>query len=148
LQLDIEQKPSTESRVYLSQNKDANDMPMLCIYWKPGTPEWQTTKTFIEKFKQEWQRFDLGSAIWNERLYESEQIWLSNISDAFHQAGTTRMSDDSRQGVVNANLQVHGVENLYIASCSVFPTSGTANPTFTLMALSLRLADFLKAVNT
>jgi len=46
--------------------------------------------------------------------------------------------------VVNANLQVHGIANLYLASCSTFPTGGSSNPTFTLMALSLRLADRLQ----
>jgi hypothetical protein len=59
--------------------------------------------------------------------------------------GTTRMHADPRQGVVDAQCQVHGVDNLYIAGSSVFPTGGYANPTLTLVALALRLADHLKS---
>ena len=63
-----------------------------------------------------------------------------------HHLGTTRMSDDPKQGVVDADGQVHGVGNLYVAGSSVFPTYGASNPTLNLMALTLRLADHLKKV--
>ena len=56
---------------------------------------------------------------------------------------TTRMHADPRHGVVDADLRVHGVRNLYAAGASVFPTAGFANPTLTIVALSLRLADVL-----
>ena len=60
--------------------------------------------------------------------------------------GTTRMHDDPKRGVVDANGRVHGIDNLYVAGSSVFPTSGAANPTLTIVALAIRLADRLKAV--
>lgn len=63
---------------------------------------------------------------------------------ASHHIGVTRMHPDPKQGVVDANCQVHGVSNLFIASSSVFPTGGYANPTLTIVALSLRLADRVK----
>ena len=53
------------------------------------------------------------------------------------------MHDDPRQGVVDADCRVHGIDNLYVAGSSVFPTSGAANPTLTIVALALRLADHL-----
>jgi choline dehydrogenase-like flavoprotein len=58
--------------------------------------------------------------------------------------GTTRMHVDPKRGVVDPDCRVHGVANLYVAGSSVFPTSGYANPTFTIVALALRLADHLK----
>ena len=58
--------------------------------------------------------------------------------------GSTRIHSDPKQGVVDANCQVHGVSNLFIAGSSVFPTGGFANPTFTIVALALRLADHIK----
>ncbi len=61
-----------------------------------------------------------------------------------HQAGTTRMSARPEDGVVDANLAVHGVGNLHVASSSAFVTSGHANPTFTILTLALRLADHLR----
>ena len=58
--------------------------------------------------------------------------------------GTTRMHADPRRGVVDADCRVHGIANLYIAGSSVFPTSGSANPTLTVVALALRLAEYVR----
>ena len=58
--------------------------------------------------------------------------------------GTTRMHRDPTLGVVDENCRVHGVANLYVAGSSVFPTGGASNPTLTIVALALRLADHLK----
>jgi choline dehydrogenase-like flavoprotein len=65
--------------------------------------------------------------------------------DRAHPIGTTRMSENPKEGVVDFNGQVHGVEGLFIAGSSVFPTAGHANPTLMIVALSIRLADWLKA---
>jgi choline dehydrogenase-like flavoprotein len=54
------------------------------------------------------------------------------------------MHSDPRQGVVDPDSKVHDIDNLYVAGSSVFPTGGSANPTLTLVALTLRLADHLK----
>jgi choline dehydrogenase-like flavoprotein len=64
--------------------------------------------------------------------------------DSAHTAGTTRMSDDPKQGVVDSNCRVHGVAGLYVAGASVFPTSGHANPTLMIVSLAIRLADRIK----
>jgi len=58
--------------------------------------------------------------------------------------GTTRMADAPEHGVVDANCRVHGVDNLFIAGSSVFTTGGASNPTLTIVALALRLADHLR----
>jgi choline dehydrogenase-like flavoprotein len=60
--------------------------------------------------------------------------------------GTTRMHVDPRKGVVDANLRVHGVSNLFVAGSAVYPTYGAANPTLNLLALALRLAEHLKGL--
>ncbi|HWP10777.1 MAG TPA: GMC family oxidoreductase, partial [Ramlibacter sp.] len=57
--------------------------------------------------------------------------------------GTARMGSDVRKSVVNSNCRVHSVGNLYVAGSAVFPTSSQANPTLTLIALSLRLGRHL-----
>lgn len=69
----------------------------------------------------------------------------AQTTDGFHSIGTTRMSDDPREGIVDANCRVHGTANLYIASTSVLTTSAEANPTFVGAALALRLAHHLAA---
>jgi len=67
-----------------------------------------------------------------------------DIHGGYHHMGTTRMNNDPKKGVVDENCKVHGIENLYIAGSSVLPTVGYANPTLTIAALSLRLADYVK----
>jgi choline dehydrogenase-like flavoprotein len=71
--------------------------------------------------------------------------WPASLSGGRHHIGTTRTHADPRQGVVDPDCRVHGLANLYVAGSSVFPTAGYANPTLTIVALALRLADHLKA---
>jgi choline dehydrogenase-like flavoprotein len=73
----------------------------------------------------------------------SKRIEALKIGSSWHHMGTTRMHSDPKRGVVDGNCRVHGVSNLYIAGSSVFPTSGHANPTLTIVALALRLGDHL-----
>jgi choline dehydrogenase-like flavoprotein len=70
---------------------------------------------------------------------------MNQASDGFHQVGTTRMGHDCKSSVVDANLKVHGIQNLHVASSSVFPTSGQANSTLLGVALAIRLAHHLKS---
>ena len=63
-----------------------------------------------------------------------------------HYLGTTRMSNLPQHGVVDENCKVHDLNNLYIASSSVFATSSYANPTLTVVALAIRLADHIKGI--
>jgi choline dehydrogenase-like flavoprotein len=93
----------------------------------------------------EFGRLDVGRIRLNELLLEDVERWSENLSWFGHHMGTTRMSETPRTGVVDADCRVHGMANLYIASSAVFPTSGFANPTLTILALSLRLADRLKS---
>jgi choline dehydrogenase-like flavoprotein len=65
--------------------------------------------------------------------------------DASHHMGTTRMGADPKTSVVDAELRVHSQANLFCAGSSVFPSSGCANPTFTITALAIRLARHLEA---
>jgi choline dehydrogenase-like flavoprotein len=58
--------------------------------------------------------------------------------------GTTRMSSNPKEGVVDANCKVHGISNLYMAGSSCYVTAGAVNPTLTLLALTIRLSDHVK----
>jgi choline dehydrogenase-like flavoprotein len=81
----------------------------------------------------------------DERAIPDDPDEVSNVVFDFgHHMGTTRMASSPEDGVVDANCRVFGLDNLHVASCSVFPTSGISSPTFTLLALALRLADELE----
>ena len=69
--------------------------------------------------------------------------WIDSFTSAAHHLGTARMAATPSRGVVNPSLQVFGVENLYVCDASVFPTSGSANPSLTITALGVRLAQYL-----
>ena len=72
------------------------------------------------------------------------QAWSNELQWGWHHMGTTRMHEDPKQGVVDAQCRVHGVGNLFIAGSSVFPTVGKDYPTLTLVALAIRAADHIK----
>ncbi len=72
--------------------------------------------------------------------------WPSAMHGSSHHMGTTRMHADPKRGVVDQTSKVHGIANLFIAGSSVFPTVGHANPTLTIVALALRVADHIKGV--
>jgi len=146
LQLEVEQYPNPESRVMLSEDTDELGMPRVILDWQLTGDEKQSMKNYINLFKPDWNRLNLGDANWEiaKDLFEEGDEWLKECRDTYHQTGTTRMSNNPDEGVVDSNCKVHGINNLYIGSCSVFPTGGTANPTLTMMAICMRLADFLK----
>jgi choline dehydrogenase-like flavoprotein len=73
-----------------------------------------------------------------------DHSWPGFTSGGWHHMGTTRMSDDPQTGVVDPNCKLHGASNLFIAGGSCFVTAAAPNPTLTIVALSLRLADHLK----
>ena len=73
-----------------------------------------------------------------------DSAWPKHLSGGWHHMGTTRMNEDPKQGVVDANCKVHGIANLSVAGGAVFPTGGAVNPTLTLVAMALRLSDHLK----
>ena len=103
----------------------------------------------MEALDKELRRLGLGTAKPQDWLTDASQEWnvdpliSSHPTGGYHHMGTTRMSDSPSQGVVDADCKVHGLENLYVAGSSVFPTSSWANPTLTISALALHSADQL-----
>jgi choline dehydrogenase-like flavoprotein len=85
-----------------------------------------------------------GELLINDQRLE-EQISRSTPTGGHH-IGTTRMAADPTQGVVDRNCTMHGISNLHIAGAAVFPTCGHANPTLTIIALSVRLAGHVKGL--
>jgi choline dehydrogenase-like flavoprotein len=138
-----ETAPNPANRVTLAAERDALGLPRARLHWRVGSLERRTVEQTMRLVAAELGRLDLGRVRLNELLLEDDARWSENLSWFGHHMGTTRMSDDASRGVVDANCRVHGVANLFIAGSSVFPTAGFANPTLTLLALALRLADHL-----
>jgi len=143
LSIGIEQSPNINSFVSLSSDKDQLGVEKLNIHWNSlNDIEKHTIKNATNIFSREVGITDLGKTKLSEDLL-SEKLY-SREDPINHHIGTTRMSTSSATGVVDKNCKVFNVNNLYIAGSSVFTTSSMVNPTFTIIALSLRLGKYLK----
>lgn len=141
LEFHAEQAPNPDSRLTLSPERDAFGMPRLKIDWRITGLDLASLERGYDLLARELAMSGAGSLVFDrEKLADKAK---RNGIVGGHHIGTTRMSDDPRHGVVDRDCRVHGVDNLYVASASVFPTSGQANPTLTLLALAFRLADEL-----
>ncbi len=146
LEVRSEQEPNPNSRVTLSSaQRDAFGQPRAHLHWELTYRDKHTMRTIATMFHNELTRLDLGELHQDPWLTTDELVWPSDMVGGHHHMGTTRMSDDPKTGVVDANCRTHAHHNLYIAGSSVFPTAGYVNPTATLLALAMRLADHLRA---
>jgi choline dehydrogenase-like flavoprotein len=143
LRIDCEQAPNAENRITLSEDHDAVGMPRAIIAWRMSEHEHRTIGIFAKVVDKYLNQLGFGPIDWNPVLCQSDDSWLKFTRDTFHPMGGTQMGVDPIASVVDSNLKVHGTANLFVASCSTFPAGGSSNPTFTLMALTLRLGSHL-----
>jgi choline dehydrogenase-like flavoprotein len=138
-----EQAPNHASRVTLAEKVDRFGVPRARVEWRLTELEHRTMLATAGVVGEELEAAGLGSFRPLPELAAFEP-WAVNAFDTFHHTGSTRMADDAGHGVVDADCRVHGLANLFVAGSSVFPTSGFAHPTLTLVALAIRLADRLR----
>ena len=139
----VEQPPESTRTIMLSNERDALGLPKPIVRWNCGPAEIETTRQLTRWIADDLTR--LGIARVRELpAMTNDDSWLATVRDGFHLAGTTRMSNTPETGVVDLDLQVHGLEGLYVVGGSVFPCSSYAHPTLTIIALAFRLADCLR----
>jgi choline dehydrogenase-like flavoprotein len=139
-----EQAPNRDSRVTLVPERDAMGMPRVKLDWRLTALDRRSFRGFYEVLGRELGRRGIGRVRMHDWVLASESsTWPKSLGGGWHHMGTTRMHSDPRQGVVDPSCRVHGLANLYVAGAAVYPTAGCANPTLTLVALSLRLSDHL-----
>ncbi|WP_207477682.1 FAD-dependent oxidoreductase [Arenibaculum pallidiluteum] len=139
-----EQAPNPDSRVTLTGDRDRFGMQRVRLDWRTGELDKRTVMRHARALGAEFSRTGAGIFRIEPWVEDESMSWSPRMEGGYHHMGTTRMAADPRQGVVDGDCQVHGVRNLYIAGSSVFPTGGNINPTLTIVALALRLADHLK----
>ncbi|MGR3465071.1 GMC oxidoreductase [Limimaricola sp.] len=144
--LTFECVPNPDSTVHLVEERDLFGQRRIGLDWRLTDQELQTVKRGTDLFIRELGRLGIGRA-WTEVLRD-DYDWPAYVARGKHHCGTTRMSADPATGVVDAQGRVHGMSNLFISSSSVFPTMGYANPTLTIGALSIRMADTFRAAAT
>jgi hypothetical protein len=141
LRLMSEQFPLSQSAIHLGESRDHLGMPTVEIDWRIDGREIETLATCSELVSEYLERHQLASVRLDPVLAARDSSLLKQFGDYYHHMGMARMANTPAEGVVDCNLKVFGTRNLYVAGAAVYPTTGFANPTFTAIALGLRLAD-------
>jgi len=137
----MEQIPLPSNRIILTPEKDSFGQPKIELRWQLTNQEIRSLNKITTTVKQELNHSGLGYFSQKEQPLALDFKQLSG----YHHLGTTRMHVNPKHGVVNADCRIHGINNLYVAGSSVFPTGGYANPTLTIVALAIKLSDKIKA---
>lgn len=137
-----EQLPNPSSRVLLSDRRDRLGSPLTKLDWRLSDLDHHTISRTQALLGEAFEAAGVGRI--EQRYREGDDTPIMN--GGYHMMGATRMHESPAKGVVDADGRVHGVENLYVAGMSVFPTAGFANPTLTVVALAVRLAAHLRKV--
>ena len=137
----MELVPDPDRRLSLTRARDPLGMQRLHLSMTVSDSDFMHYRLTLAELGRQL----LGAGLGMIRLDRKQRDeWLEVLDWGNHHMGTTRMSDDPRSGVVDPNLKVHGISNLFVAGSSTFPTYGSSNPTLNLVALTLRLADHLQ----
>jgi choline dehydrogenase-like flavoprotein len=141
LQQRIDQAPNPQSRITLTSEHDALGLPKINLHWDItdlDVHSWQRGQEIMLR--------ELSALGFGRFAVEpiTADLARANVVGHYHHMGTTRMSASPRDGVVDADCKVHGVENLFVAGSSTFPTGGSSGPTMTIIAMAIRLADHLR----
>lgn len=144
LSVSVEQLANENSAITLSERLDALGQKVAVMDWRIGDAEIAAILLFVDEFSVAAERANLGR-LELEPCVEQRNVkgMIQKMFDQKHHIGATRMAADKEDGVVDLNLKVFGADNVFVCSSSVFPSGGFSNPTHTILALALRLADHL-----
>jgi choline dehydrogenase-like flavoprotein len=144
LRVDCEQSVRAGNRILIAdQSTDALGIPKAIVDWRVSGDEILSLRRYSQFLREEFDRLNIGAIDWDHDALQENSENFPEIRDTNHPMGGTVMGFNPSHSVVNDDLRVHGVANLYIASCSTFPSGGSSNPTFTMIALALRLSERL-----
>lgn len=139
----MELAPDPDRRLTLTGEKDALGLPRLKLDMRIADEDFDRFRRTLTELGRQLLASRTGLLRIN---CKNRQDWLKVMDWGHHHLGTTRMHEDPKQGVVDADGLVHGIANLYVAGSGVFPSYSASNPTLNLVALTLRLGDHLKKV--
>jgi choline dehydrogenase-like flavoprotein len=140
LDFNAEQVPNWHSHVRLADRIDSLGMRQLHVDWRYAEADVRTVATAFQLLQRDISVAGIGDLSLEPDEADIDAVIRRDGAYGGHHIGTARMGLDPTEGVVDGNCRVFGLHNLYIASSAVFPTSGQANPTLTIVALAVRLA--------
>jgi hypothetical protein len=137
--MQLEENPTENNKIVLDKKKDKFGIPMTKLFYKKSKHTLKTAKLFMEEFGNLCRKNDLGRIAIKDSIYNLEEY--EDLGGAYHHLGGTRMGINKFDSVVNKDLKVHDVNNLYVSGSSNFTTGGYTNPTLTIIQFSIRLAE-------
>ena len=141
LRYESEQQPNRENYVALDPEAgDAFGIQRAQLHWSRTLEDRESIVRSAIRIGEIAGETGLGRI----ELEDHFDLRFWDASTAWHQLGTARMSVSPNNGVVDADMKLHGTQNLYVAGGSAFPSGGRANPTLTIVALSVRPAGHLR----
>jgi choline dehydrogenase-like flavoprotein len=141
-----EQLPDRANQIGLSKRTDPYGIPLATISWDIREPERRTFAATMRRFAEYWSRQGLSRFGYLDWRTPPERLALGDLedtSDIAHPMGSMRMGTDPQSSVLNGELAIHAIPNVWVASTSAFPSGSSANPTMMLVMLTLRLGDRL-----
>ena len=136
-----EQEPLSKSRISLADTCDSLGMRRTRLDWQVSQLELRTIRTFVEVAMR--SLAGIARVKPDADLMALSERFIERCGDGYHHMGGMRMANSPKKGLVDENLRLHGMDNGFVCSSAVFPTSGFSNPTHTLLALAVRLAEHL-----
>lgn len=143
LQVDIEQTPTPLSRLLLAKEVDHMGRRRLVVDWKVSPRDIQLVREVATMATSAWRHSPLSKFADLELMLPDRFDDLKVLYDVYHPTGSVRMGSSPDNSVVNSDLRIWSIQNCYVSSTAVFPSSGSANPGLTHLALTARLADHI-----
>ncbi len=140
LQLDIEQHPNPDSRLYLSSARDASNRKKLVIDWRITPADTRAIRVLTKLATSAWQHSEMRRVAELQVNVRDDET-IVNLYDVYHPTGTIRMGNSPKSSVVDRDLRLWASPNCYVTTTAVFPSMGSANPGLTHLALTARLAE-------
>jgi choline dehydrogenase-like flavoprotein len=143
LRFQLEQAPNPESKITLIEEKDQYQNHLINLSWNFSDLEKKTIEVALAHTAQAMWSIGAGTLKVDHELLKDKFLMPGDLRGGGHHCGTTRMAKSSKNGVTDSNQKVFDTDNLYVVGSSVFPTNGWANPTFTIIATTLKVADVI-----
>ena len=138
--LSLEEPSQSENQISLDDKLDLNNIPRVKLFYKKSIKSIETAKIALEELANFVRLKDLGRIGLKKNIYNMEGF---DSMGAYHHLGGTRIGSNFNTSVVDKDLKVHMVNNLYVNGSSNFASGGYSNPTFTIVEFALRLANHL-----
>ncbi len=141
LRVHCEQRPDSASSITLSGERDSLGLLRTRLDWRISALELRTIQTYARTATEALE--SVAEVVPAADLMSGADAFLARCDDSNHHMGGMRMAAAASDGVVSPGLLLHGTANCFVCSGAVFPTSGFSNPTHTVIALAMRLAERL-----